>query len=75
MKPPLSMRLDSTAVQKYFILRILGVLLVVGGIALIIKDAVVIGTIVLIVSGALWIAASPKSFNETTDGMKMVTCP
>ena len=50
-------------------------LLAVGGIALIIKDAVVIGTIVLIAGGALWIAASPKSFNETTDGTKMVTCP
>ena len=50
-------------------------LLAVGGIALIIKDAVVIGTIVLIAGGALWIAASPKSFNETTDGMKMITCP
>ena len=67
--------LDSHGRTKYFILRILGVLLVVGGIALIIKDAVVIGTIVLIAGGALWIAASPKSFNETTDGMKMVTCP
>lgn len=67
--------LDSHGRAKYFILRILGVLLAVGGIALIIKDAVVIGTIVLIAGGALWIAASPKSFNETTDGMKMVTCP
>lgn len=67
--------LDSHGRAKYFILRILGVLLVVGGIALIIKDAVVIGTIVLIAGSALWIAASPKSFNETTDGMKMVTCP
>ena len=67
--------LDSYGRAKYFILRILGVLLVVGGIALIIKDAVVIGTIVLIAGSALWIAASPKSFNETTDGMKMVTCP
>ena len=67
--------LDSHGRTKYFILRILGVLLAVGGIALIIKDAVVIGTIVLIAGGALWIAASPKSFNETTDGMKMVTCP
>lgn len=67
--------LDSHGRAKYFILRILGVLLVIGGIALIIKDTVVIGTIVLIAGGALWIAASPKSFNETTDGMKMVTCP
>lgn len=67
--------LDSHGRTKYFILRILGVLLVVGGIALIIKDAVVIGTIVLIAGSALWIAASPKSFNEATDGMKMVTCP
>lgn len=67
--------LDSYGRAKYFILRILGVLLVVGGIALIIKDAVVIGTIVLIAGCALWIAASPKSFNEATDGMKMVTCP
>ena len=67
--------LDSHGRAKYFILRILGVLLAVGGIALIIKDAVVIGTIVLIAGGSLWIAASPKSFNETTDGMKMVTCP
>ncbi len=67
--------LDSHGRAKYFILRILGALLAVGGLALIIKDAVVIGTIVLIAGGALWIAASPKSFNETTDGMKMVTCP
>ena len=67
--------LDSHGRTKYFILRILGALLVIGGLALIIKDAVVIGTIVLIAGGALWIAASPKSFNETTDGMKMVPCP
>lgn len=67
--------LDSHGRAKYFILRILGVLLVIGGLALIIKDSVVIGTIVLIAGGALWIAASPKSFNETTDGMKMIPCP
>ena len=67
--------LDSHGRAKYFILRILGVLLAVGGLALIIKDSVIIGTIVLIAGGALWIAASPKSFNEVTDGMKMIPCP
>lgn len=67
--------LDSHGRAKYFILRILGVLLLCGGVALIIRDAVVFGTLVLIGGVALWIAASPRSFNETADGVKMIPCP
>ena len=67
--------LDSHGRSKYFILRMLGALLICGGVALIGRDSVIIGTLVVIGGGALWIAASPKSFNETTDGMKMIPCP
>lgn len=67
--------LDSHGRSKYFIFRMLGALMIVGGVALIGRDSVIIGTLVVIGGGALWIAASPKSFNETTDGMKMIPCP
>ena len=67
--------LDSHGRSKYFIFRMLGALMIVGGVALIGWDSVITGTLVVIGGGALWIAASPKSFNETTDGMKMIPCP
>lgn len=67
--------LDARGRAKYFIFRILGALLIVVGIVLIIRDSVVAGTLVVIAGGTLWILASPKSFNETAEGMKMVTCP
>ena len=67
--------LDAAGKRRYIILRVLAVVLAAVSIMLFIKELIVVPTLVIIVAVALWLAASPKSYNAAVSGVKMLSCP
>lgn len=67
--------LDAAGKRRYIILRVLAVVLIAVSIVLFIKGLIIVPTLVIIVGVALWLAASPKSYNAAVSGVKMLSCP
>ena len=67
--------LDSRGKVRFFLFRIVGVLLFGLGLWLIIRDSVVWGTLLLIGGLALCISASPQSLNRNSPDTKQLACP
>lgn len=67
--------LDAAGKRRYIILRVLAVVLAAVSIMLFIKELIIVPTLVIIVAVALWLAASPKSYNAAVSGVKMLSCP
>ncbi len=67
--------LDAAGKRRYIILRVLAVVLAAVSIMLFIKELIVVPTLVIILAVALWLAASPKSYNAAVSGVKMLSCP
>lgn len=67
--------LDGHGKARFFLFRIGGAALAVGGLVLIIRDSITVGTIMLIAGLALWMSASPQSVNRNNTDMKLLACP
>lgn len=67
--------LDGRGKVRFFLFRVVGVALDVGGLVLIIRDSITVGTIMLIAGLALWMSASPQSVNRNNTDMKLLACP
>ena len=67
--------LDAAGKRRYIILRVLAVALIAVSIVLFIKGLIIVPTLVIIVGVALWLAASPKSYNAAVSGVRMLSCP
>ena len=67
--------LDAAGKRRYIILRVLAVVLIAVSIVLFIKGLIIVPTLVIIVGVALWLAASPKSYNAAVEGVRMLSCP
>lgn len=67
--------LDGRGKVRFFLFRIGGAALAVGGLVLIIRDSITVGTIMLIAGLALWMSASPQSVNRNNTDMKLLACP
>ena len=67
--------LDGRGKARFFLFRVGGVLLGVLGLVLIVRDSVVLGTLLLIAGLTLCISASPQSVNRNCPDQKQLTCP
>ena len=67
--------LDDRGKVRFFLFRVGGAALDVGGLVLIIRDSITVGTIMLIAGLALWMSASPQSVNRNNTDMKLLACP
>lgn len=67
--------LDGRGKARFFLFRVGGVLLGVLGLVLIVRDSVVLGTLLLIAGLTLCISASPQSVNRNSPDIKMLACP
>ena len=67
--------LDGRGKARFFLFRVGGVLLGALGLVLIVRDSVVLGTLLLIAGLTLCISASPQSVNRNSPDIKMLACP
>ena len=67
--------LDGRGKARYFLCRVGGVLLGALGLVLIVRDSVVLGTLLLIAGLTLCISASPQSVNRNCPDQKQLACP
>lgn len=67
--------LDERGKARYFLCRVGGVLLGALGLVLIVRDSVVLGTLLLIAGLTLCISASPQSVNRNCPDQKQLACP
>lgn len=67
--------LDGRGKARFFLFRVGGVLLSALGLVLIVRDSVVLGTLLLIAGLTLCISASPQSVNRNSPDIKMLACP
>ena len=62
------------SLARFLGFRVLGVLLIAGGIVLAIATLYVIGTLLMIAGATLWIMANPRTYNRRVEGVRMVPC-
>lgn len=67
--------LDGRGKARFFLFRVGGVLLGALGLVLIVRDSVVLGTLLLIAGLTLCITASPQSVNRNCPDQKQLACP
>lgn len=67
--------LDDRGKVRFFLFRVGGVALAALGLVLIVRDSIVLGTILLIGGLALCVSASPQSVNRNSPDIKMLACP
>lgn len=67
--------LDGRGKARFFLFRVGGMLLGALGLVLIVRDSVVLGTLLLIAGLTLCISASPQSVNRNSPDIKMLACP
>ena len=67
--------LDGRGKARFFLFRVGGVLLSALGLVLIVRDSVVLGTLLLIAGLTLCITASPQSVNRNCPDQKQLACP
>ena len=67
--------LDGRGKVRFFLFRIGGLALAVLGLVLIVRDLIVLGTLLLIGGLALCVSASPQSVNRNSPDTKMLACP
>lgn len=67
--------LDGRGKARFFLFRVGGVLLGALGLVLIVRDSVVLGTLLLIAGLTLCISASPQSVNRNCPDQKQLACP
>ena len=61
--------------MRFFLFRVGGVALAALGLVLIVRDSIVLGTMLLIGGLALCVSASPQSVNRNSPDIKMLACP
>ncbi len=67
--------LDDRGKVRFFLFRVGGVALAALGLVLIVRDSIVLGTMLLIGGLALCVSASPQSVNRNSPDIKMLACP
>ena len=67
--------LDDRGKARFFLFRVGGVALAALGLVLIVRDSIVLGTMLLIGGLALCVSASPQSVNRNSPDIKMLACP
>ena len=67
--------LDGRGKVRFFLFRVGGVALAALGLVLIVRDSIVLGTMLLIGGLALCVSASPQSVNRNSPDIKMLACP
>lgn len=67
--------LDGRGKARFFLCRVGGLTLAALGLVLIIRDAIVLGTLLLIAGLAVCTVASPQSVNRNSPDTKMLACP
>ena len=69
--------LNAALKVRFWLFKLIGVCGIVGGLAIIVKGneslvLITVGTIVLIVGGAVWYMSSPHSYEKSNDTIKMI---
>ena len=67
--------LDDRGKVRFFLFRVGGIALAALGLVLIVRDSIVLGTMLLIGGLALCVSASPQSVNRNSPDIKMLACP
>lgn len=67
--------LEDRGKVRFFLFRVGGVALAALGLVLIVRDSIVLGTMLLIGGLALCVSASPQSVNRNSPDIKMLACP
>ena len=67
--------LDGRGKARFFPFRVGGLALAALGLWLIVRDSIILGTLLLIGGLALCMAASPQSLNRNSPDQKMLACP
>lgn len=66
--------MDQNSRKHFFLYYFLGVIGVVLGLAVIVFGFIVIGTLILIAGGTMFVLASPRNYNNASDTTKMLSC-